>query len=129
MGVVAVAAGAGVLLPIFVRVPTAPVATAPPSPSHWAMIVEGRGAGRLLGAGEARPVLPGDRLAAGAVVETGETELTLLSSDGTRLQVAAHSELRFTRADAIRWFRLSRGAVRPRGRQAAAGAEVRGRDA
>ena len=75
------------------------------------MIVEGRGAGRLLGAGEARPVLPGDRLAAGAVVETGETELTMLSSDGTRLQVAAQSELRFTRADVIRWFRLSRGAV------------------
>ena len=56
--------------------------------------------------------MPGDRLAAGAVVETGETELTMLSSDGTRLQVAAHSELRFTRADVIRWFRLpSQGAV------------------
>ena len=108
---VSVVAVAAALLPILVRAPSAPVATAPASPSHWAMIVEGHGAGRLLGVGEARPVLPGDRLAAGAVVETGETELTLLSSDGTRLQVAAHSELRFTRADVIRWFRLSRGSV------------------
>jgi ferric-dicitrate binding protein FerR (iron transport regulator) len=99
------------VLPIFVHRSKAPVATAPSASSHWAMIVEGRGAGRLLGGGETRPVLPGDQLAAGAVVETGETELTLLSSDGTRLQVAPHSELRFTRADVIRWFRLSRGAV------------------
>jgi hypothetical protein len=50
-------------------------------------------------------------LAAGAAIETAESALTLLSSDGTRARVGPRSDLRLTRDDVVRWFRLVRGAV------------------